>query len=360
MFFNNIQAMRGIASLIVFIHHLFNMRPSMTPSWLERGFYAVGPAGVDIFFVISGFVVTLSAFKTSGKPSPRKESVIFMLKRIARVYPTYWVVLAIAFIISPPVWLSPEWLPHTSLAHLLTLTDTCNYKVMVAWTLVYEMFFYLVLSILIMFGRKNFFQVLFWWIFIEILAIALFNIHDKNFASYVPLNPQIIQFSAGCVVAFIVKELKPAYGKEILLGGIIMFFAMCYVNITMANWSPWARTLTLTLPCAMMIYGACVSEMQGTFKFKAPILWLGNISFSLYLWHHITFETMGYVFDKLHLTTSLPNFLSLAIWSACAITMAYLSHNFIEKPSYKIIGGAIDRLFKTKSLTEAKIDTPAT
>lgn len=350
MFFNNIQAMRGIASLIVFFVHLFSTRPGMVPAWIEQSVYTVGPAGVDIFFVISGFVVTLSAFKTSGKLNPKKESIQFILKRISRVYPTYWIVLAIACIISPPVWLSPDWLPHTSLVHLATLTYTYNYKVMVAWTLVYEMFFYLVLSVLIIFGRERFFPLLFVWIFFEILVIALTNTYDKNLAGYVPFNPQIIQFSAGCIVAFIVKELKTGYGKEVLFGGIILFFAMCYVNITLANWTPWTRTLTLTLPCAMMIYGAAVSEIQSTFKFKAPILWLGDVSFSLYLWHQITFETMMYVFDKLHLTSSLPGAVSLAIWSICAITMAYLSYHFIEKMSYRVIGNFIDRIFKAKRI----------
>ena len=60
MFFNNIQAMRGIASLIVFIVHLFSTKQGMAPEWLEKGMYTFGPGGVDIFFVISGFPTSLS------------------------------------------------------------------------------------------------------------------------------------------------------------------------------------------------------------------------------------------------------------------------------------------------------------
>ncbi|OIR50256.1 acyltransferase [Enterobacter sp. FB] len=340
MFFNNIQAMRGIASLIVFIVHLLSTKPGMAPGWLEKGVYVFGPGGVDIFFVISGFVVTLAAAKSAGSANTKSSSLTFMLKRIFRIYPAYWIVFAFASLLLPYVWLAPDWLPKASELSLLTLTYTYNYKVMVAWTLVYEMFFYVVLAILVLSGKK-FWHCLFIWIFIEIVLIAVSNTYNKNLAGYVPLSPQILQFCSGCVVAFICTKFETRFGKEILIAGGILFAVMCCVNINLANWDPWNRTLTLTLPSAMMIYGAVVSEREKRFNFGKPLLFLGNISFSLYLWHQLTFQTMLAWFEHSGLLQQLPHALSLAIWALCGIAVGYTSYVLIEKPSIKFINGIL-------------------
>ena len=353
MFFNNIQAMRGIASLIVLIVHLFSTRPGMIPSWLEKGWYAIGPAGVDIFFVISGFVVTLAAAKAANSQDVRGSALTFMIKRIFRIYPAYWIVFAVATLLLPYVWLSPDWLPKASSFSLLTLTYTYNYKVMVAWTLVYEMFFYLVLSMLVLAGRKYFWNALFIWIFAEIIAIAATNTYDWTLMGYVPLNPQILQFSAGCIVAFICSKFETRYGKEILIAGAVMFIAMCYVNINLGNWDPRYRTLTLTLPAAMMIYGSVVAERENRFHFWKPILFLGNISFSLYLWHQITFQSLLAVFENYGLLTILPNWITLSIWAACGLAVGYASYLFIEKPSVRFI----NNLMKGKENLKSEVIT---
>ncbi|QHM96199.1 acyltransferase family protein [Kosakonia sacchari] len=340
MFFNNIQAMRGIASIIVFFVHLTSTRQGMAPEWLEKTIYVFGPAGVDIFFVISGFVVTLAAAKAAGAGNTKHSAINFMAKRIFRIYPAYWAVFAVASVFLPFVWLAPDWIPKASAISLLTLTYTYNYKVMVAWTLVYEMFFYLVLCLLILSG-KRFWHALFIWIFIEIIAIASTNTYDKNLAGYVPLNPQIIQFCSGCVVAFICEKFSTHFGKEILFAGGVLFAVMCCVNINLANWDPWHRTLTLTLPSAMMIYGAVVAEREKRFLFGKPLLFLGNISFSLYLWHQLTFQSMLSWFEYSGMLQQLPHFLSLVIWAACGLAVGYTSYVFIEKPSVKLINNLL-------------------
>ncbi|MFE4110821.1 acyltransferase family protein [Kosakonia sp. YIM B13611] len=345
MFFNNIQAMRGIASIIVFFVHLMSTRQGMAPAWLEKGIYVFGPAGVDIFFVISGFVVTLAAAKAACAGNAKLSAVNFMAKRIFRIYPAYWAVFIFASLLLPFVWLAPDWLPKASDISLLTLTYTYNYKVMVAWTLVYEMFFYLVLCLLILSGKK-FWHALFIWMFIEIIAIACTNTYDKNLAGYVPLNPQIIQFCAGCIVAFICTKFETRFGREILFAGFFLFAVMCCVNINLANWDPWHRTLTLTLPSAMMIYGAVVSEREKRFFFGKPLLFLGNISFSLYLWHQLTFQSMLSWFEHAGLLQQLPHSISLIIWAACGIAVGYTSYILIEKPSVKLI----NNLLKSKTI----------
>lgn len=336
MFFNNIQAMRGIASLIVFMVHLFSTKPEMVPGWVNHWAYVFGPAGVDIFFVISGFVVTLAAEKASRESDSGKSAITFLTKRALRIYPAYWVVFAVATLAIPYVWLSPDWLPKASNFLLATLTYPYNYKVMVAWTLVYEMFFYLVLACLILF-KNRFWHAVFIWIFVEIMAISFFNSYTKGYADYVPLNFQILQFSAGCVLAFIHAKYNARFGREFLALGTLLFIVMCIVNTRMGEWSSWNRTLTLTLPAAMLVYGAFTSERENKFRFTKPLIYLGNISFSLYLWHQLTFQSMLAIFENNGLLERLPHAVSLLIWAFMGIFVACASYNLIEKPSLRYV-----------------------
>lgn len=343
MFFQNIQAMRGIASLLVFFAHLVTMDSNLAPDWaVYYGFYLFGPSGVDIFFVISGFVVTLTAFKQSKNESKSKlnNAFDFIIKRIIRIYPLYWLVLIIAYLVSPPISLSPDWLPKASDIQIITLTYPINYKIMAAWTLVYEMFFYCILSVLIICGSKKFFPILFLWIFVEILFIAIFGSIDRKYSDYVPLNPQIFQFCIGSLVAYILVHFNPKYGKQTLYLGCIMFIAMCYVNVNLGSWdSPYNRALTLTLPSAMIIYGAAVSEKEGTFKFNNILMWFGNISFSLYLWHQILFYILKHISISMDIELYRKEywFLVYILFGTIAISISYISYIFIENKFQKML-----------------------
>ncbi|WGL99916.1 acyltransferase (plasmid) [Arsenophonus sp. aPb] len=330
MFFKNIQALRGIAALIVFFSHLLCTKNELSSPWIFRTVSIICPAGVDIFFVLSGFIVTLSAINSSSNFMDIKSSLMFFLRRVMRIYPAYLIILFLTFFISPPVWLSPDWLPHYPVYRLATLTTSINYKVMVAWTLAFEMFFYLVLSIIIFFGKKKFSVILFSWVFIEIILISYFNSVDKSYAEWVPLNPQIIQFCTGSLMALFIKSITYQYGRTILFSGFFIFIIMCYVNMNLGSWNAWNRTLTLTLPSAMIVYGAIATDLGKSFSFGKQFIWLGNISFSMYLWHQLTFQTMLYLFEKYNLM-GINNIVILTVWASIAILIGFLSFNLIEK-----------------------------
>ncbi|MBU4682494.1 acyltransferase [Cedecea davisae] len=348
-FYQNIQMMRGVAALLVFFVHLFATNPGMVPWLIQTGSNVVGPAGVDIFFVISGFVVTISAMNSTEGKNRKSSAAMFILRRSARIYPLYFIALTLAYIASPYIILSPEWMPKASALQLYTLTYPYNNKLMVAWTLVYEMFFYSVLTLLILTGKNKFISSLYIWIAIEVILIVSTNIYDINLSSYVPLNPQIIQFSAGCIIAILITKNVRQYAKPIFWLGAILFVIMSCINIQIANWESWARTLTLTLPAAMLIYGAAAMEEKKLVPFHNVFMWLGKISFSLYLLHQLIFDICFFVFDKLNIMKSAPNTLTLIAWSTIALFVANITHKTIEAPSYKFLSGIINSFSFGKS-----------
>lgn len=330
MFFNNIQALRGIASLMVFLIHLLSTSNDVQIPWLKSLLWEFGPGGVDIFFVLSGFVVTMAAMKSANLYGGIGGSISFMTKRIIRIYPLYIVVLSVAFIISPPVWLAPDWMPQYSFLKLASLTTLVNHKVMVAWSLVFEMFFYAVLSVLVIFGAKHFRSLLILWVVAQVMAIIYFNSIDIAYSNHVPLNPQIIQFCAGSLLACFSSSISAKHGRIVLVAGFVFFGLMCVANQRLGGWNALNRTITLTIPSAMIVYGAIATEIAKSVKPLKALVWLGNISFSLYLWHQITFQACEYLFRRFDLMW-MNNVVILLIWSAAGLSVGTLSYYFIER-----------------------------
>ena len=137
----NIQALRALAAIFVVLHHAFPHYLAMggSFSWLvalgELGF-----AGVDIFFVISGFVVALT---TLDKPRGRASALRFFQNRMARIYLGYWPFLVLAFVLA--YLYTPALLQSTSLLRSVLLLEPKgeNNFLPVAWSLTYELYFYI-------------------------------------------------------------------------------------------------------------------------------------------------------------------------------------------------------------------------
>src|SRR5262245_61905199 len=141
----SIQALRAIAALLVFLGHAINQ---VNLEVAEEFPNSYGPFGVDLFFVISGFVMVYSSERLFGQPGA---SVKFFARRLARIVPLYWAATAILVWFDVPnastkaVLGSLFFVPHIPLE--APLLD-------VGWTLIFEMFFYSVFAIALLAKRR--------------------------------------------------------------------------------------------------------------------------------------------------------------------------------------------------------------
>ena len=140
----NLQILRALAAYLVFLTHLGQYAGSVLP---RPDFLAFGSAGVDVFFVLSGFIMFVS---TSG----RDEGVgAFLTRRIARVVPVYWLVTGIIALLAlaglKPIGVMEFRLEYLIQSLLFVPFSRGGYiepLVSVGWTLNYEMFFYAVFA----------------------------------------------------------------------------------------------------------------------------------------------------------------------------------------------------------------------
>lgn len=354
MKFYNIQAMRGVAALMVLLIHV--MQHNYGIDAILYRFWWIGPAGVDIFFVISGFVVCYAAARASaGEETSLVSASKFSIKRLVRIYPLYWVVLACAWTVSDKVSLAPNYLPEYSVWRYLTLTIVQNNKVMVAWTLAYEMFFYVVLAAIIFIRPKSFYKAVGFWVVLQVAAIGIsWSLFKSASLDYVFTSPVILEFTAGCGLAYVIDKGVKGGGFLSLIYGIILFSVGAYVNSGLAElaWSPGWRALLFTPGALLILYGLIDLERSGAWVMPAWLQRVGDSSYSIYMWHQLVVAILVAVVNRYGILNFVPGWLLIIFFAVISITVGFLSYRIIEKPSQNWIHGLIKRRDR-KVLSEA-------
>ena len=151
--FLNIQALRGVAALMVLTSHV----------WVIEGLFAgtrylpmqlgIGVVGVDLFFLISGFVMVKVAERMAAKKTP---ILRFAYDRVLRIYPLYWIatIVAIAGYLSNDLFLGGDPMEGDPLRSFLLLPQSGLPILTVGWTLIHEMYFYLVFFFILALAPK--------------------------------------------------------------------------------------------------------------------------------------------------------------------------------------------------------------
>lgn len=144
---DGIQIARALAAvLVVFLHAL--EEASFSPAGTAPDWLFIGGAGVDIFFVISGFIMMVVSFPAAR---PAEQPGVFLRKRIARIYPLYWLCCAIVLIAAAQGFYRAGGWTADDIVRSLLLAPSERKLIFVSWTLVHEMNFYLLFAAAVVF-----------------------------------------------------------------------------------------------------------------------------------------------------------------------------------------------------------------
>lgn len=300
-----LQVYRGIAATLVVLYHLtwwggaptFFRLPfwtPMLPTWKTGGFFLFGHSGVDFFFTLSGFVMVWGYGADAGNV---RRLVPFLRARFTRIYPTYWVVLALTLAF---YWYRPgindralEDMP--ALWRGFWLVGTGPWQVPPAGTLPFELTLYAFFSLSFVLGPVLFaFAAAAWcaaivaqwggWYFFGIATILL--------------SPQMLEFFAGAIAAVAVRRFEPHASG----GWVAALAALCLVigiADSVAVTIGWHQNvLTWLLPYALLLVVGAAWELKCRPRFWRPLLVLGDASFSIYLTHfYLIWEINGKLFQ---------------------------------------------------------------
>lgn len=328
-----IQALRGIAVLLVIFAHLFQVEEKYAGEIILPKTMLLGVSGIDIFFVISGFIMVVTTHK---KREGILNSINFLYRRAIRIYPTYWIYTTLVLI----VYLLNHNLVNSGApvdilaSYALWPTDN-PFLVAVGWTLSFEIYFYLVFTLMFTLPERFFSAALAAWAALVIIAGTLYQ-GDTPWIRII-LSPLTIEFIAGALLAQMILIYRPtlplAYSGFLIIAslGLIFIAGRHYLNSTGDIPTGWARVLFLGLPATLIVFCTYSAENKGA---RIP-LWMtkiGDASYSTYLSHILVLSALGHTWAKLSHLGIIENYFVLPTMVAASLIYGWVSYTYLEKP----------------------------
>jgi peptidoglycan/LPS O-acetylase OafA/YrhL len=310
----NLQLLRALAAMMVVVGHLQPLFARVHPALAWVG---LGRAGVDLFFVISGFVMVYTTRRGDQGPGE------FARRRIGRIVPLYWLVTGGVFAIAlaAPGLLGasrphPAWLVKSLAFIPFDKGDgTFNPLIPVGWSLNYEMFFYAVFG-LCLFAPPRWRYVLSGAAILALAAPGLAGVHFTGVAAEFYTRPILVEFAAGMALGAAFDRL-PAQASAPAAAGLGALGAALAAGVLASGLltAEPARVAAAGAASAGLLTCALILERSGR-RAAGPALVLGDASYSIYLTH--LFVTQAFAAAAVRLGLVTPAASALLILGALA------------------------------------------
>ena len=321
-----VQALRAIAAAMVVLHHLLTVIKQHS-SHGTAGQWMGGTTGVDLFFVISGLVMVTSSSGLATKHKART----FLLRRIERIVPPYWVLTTIKVLLVltiPAVFmkgLGSHWHIAASYLFLPAFNDGDYFPVLLAgWTLTFEMLFYFLFAAALALS----------WPLIGFLSVTIclvaaggVFVHPGGPGLVRLFDPIVLEFLYGVLLGYVVKAKRLPQRSiclVLLIGGGATL--MCLAS----HQSMWARPFACGLPAFAVVAGAVGLEGYARDRLPLWLLELGDSSYSLYLTHGLVIPVLFVFITRIRLTTPLETVGSVALEMFVCIAVGELFYRLVE------------------------------
>jgi exopolysaccharide production protein ExoZ len=322
---------------------VYDYHGAATDTLLYR-LHGIRNAGVDIFFVISGFIM---AYTRRDNAAGLRDARVFITRRIERVVPLYWL-WTIAVLI---LWIAgfihkahPFPGIKTIIASLLLwpLANTIGpFEPLLpqGWTLSFEAYFYVFFAAALMVRVPDRLMAVFLsLVFLAIFLVARNTTHDPS-VLYLTGSALICEFIFGVVAAQIAKMIaRMAIGTRLvyfaLAAAVIAFFVIIYATsrgISIVNY----RVIIYGIPAFAIVLGVVIYDMAKPVTSKA-LLFLGDASYSIYLSHGFVAMIAAGLLKKGLLHTANADMLCV-IGTITAVALSSVTYPLIEKPVLRLV-----------------------
>ena len=327
----SIQILRAVAALAVCADHIAGYefaRQYALPDALPH--FKFGHAGVDLFFVISGFVMVYASEGYFGRAKAPQE---FFLRRLARIVPLYWATTTIILIYLlvqyrdlarvnfslETVAASYLFIPRAQLDGYMAPVHG------VGWTLNYEIFFYACFSAALLFSRRT---------GVLLLAAILATFVGVNYFVSLPspigywADSLILEFVLGMMIALAVQA---GVGMPRLLTGAFVTVGVSLL-IASDHWLEVPRVIALGLPSALIVGGLALADYTAKAgPTERALSFLGDASYSIYLVHPLAITLPRRLFPHFIDPATSP-WLYAGLLVVTVLIAAVIVHLLFERP----------------------------
>ncbi len=331
---SEIDALRGIACLMVVLNHFGNY------GQLSQLGFNMGCTGVDLFFIISGFVISLTI---EGNPNRN----YFLINRFSRLFPAYWTCVtltALAILIS-------NYCSNTSFSggdfikiYLENLT-MCQFYFNAPnidgsyWTMLIELLFYFFIFLFLFFNKKTYIESVGAAFLLLPLCLFLFSkeITPNNLLTRICNNIPLVIYFPLFYSGILFYKLK--FDKKTVARWALLLISFSIQLLLFDKFYSNRPELSFTQYFVILIifYGAFILYLFNKLVFivNTYTVWLGSISYCLYLIHQVigVQTIMPFLFEYLHINFTTAFILTLII----LFTLSFLILKYIERPGILFI-----------------------
>lgn len=329
---HDIQGLRAIAVLAVMLFH-FN------PLWLPGGFI-----GVDVFLVISGYLITSILLDKKAQPDYRLSSTLryFYISRIKRIAPAYFTMLVMVSLLAAVLFLPQDLATYKKGLNQAAWFNSNHYfagfgdyfapanheqPILHTWSLAVEIQFYLLAPFLILLLPKKVLPYLLATLLVGLTAVAEYRLRILGIQqeTYYSLYARLPAFFAGALVAMWVRNVNWGGNRGWASMGLVLVLVSAAVQPRLG---PFPGVLAiLPVAGAVLVLLRPVQGSIGQILASKPMVWMGVLSYSLYLWHWPVLALLKYYTGSPVL--DMPHSLLFVVLT---ILLATVSYHFVETP----------------------------
>jgi len=297
-----------------------------------------GDGGVDLFFVISGFimvVISRGQFRMPGAVAA------FLYRRVIRIYPLYWLyslVVFAVFLVAPSSVRTMQSGQFDLIASFLLLPQFFTPVLGQGWTLAHEVYFYLVFALALLLPEKRLPSFLLVW---GLVVVAGYNLYLSHYALLrsatieMIVDPFTIEFVMGGCVALAVRR-GWRHGDGICLVAGCLLFPVSSLFFDALDFES-LRGFCFGLPALLILYGAVSLEARSSCQFPRWLQALGDASYSIYLSHILVISAVSRIWGAVRLPGPWGNALAIVVMAAAALGYGLASYRLIERPLLRVL-----------------------
>ena len=337
---------------MVLLSHLLIIERKYSQDTILPSALSFGITGVDIFFVISGFIMVYVTHKWSH--SAARHIPEFLFARAGRIYPLYWIIslaVLVVFLVRPGLVFSSSVGNEPNIIKSFLLWPDRAYPLLeIGWTLIHEMGFYLIFAGLLVFARKHRPLLICIWGAIVIAGYAM-GAHTHGPVMAILFHPLSLEFCGGALLAYGLLKWTPkhndGHGWPPFILSLLLFIIFVFIFTTRGESNPgfgWLRIITFGLSALCLLLAAFLFEQKGKTAPRWSVI-LGDWSYALYLTHILTLSLMGRLWAIFDQPELWDNLLVLPLMIIGSLIVAGLTHKIIEAPMMRASKALQKKLF---------------
>lgn len=329
----SIQYLRGLAAMMVVYHHSVRKVLEMNPDSIIP-YSGFGNAGVDIFFVISGFIMWVTTVSKTQSPAH------FYYRRVIRIVPLYWLftlTIVIPKLLVPDIFTSVQLEPSHIIKSLLFIphyhpgvSDQIWPVLIPGWTLNYEMFFYLLFGASLFIPPRRRLAAL----ALTMLALVALGhwVTSENPLLVTYTDKLLLEFLAGVVIGVLYMRgtaLSPAIAVA-LLGAA----ALLLVGFETSVLPGVTRVVAWGIPAILLVIAALSLDRAGMIPPIKVLKLIGDASYSIYLSHILSIEVVEFLWETAAWSVGTPamQVIFAVVCITFSATVGILAFYMIEQP----------------------------